>query len=86
MQRGIVGQVSESAVAYDAETTRGGSGGPVLNARGELVAVTRAVIPEYGGSNLGVPVSGVLSLLSQAGVAAGNPARGIQRIGGDLED
>ena len=30
--RGIVGRVSHEAIVYDAETTRGGSGGPVLEA------------------------------------------------------
>lgn len=54
--RGIVGQVTATAVVYDAETTQGGSGGPVLDARGRVVAVNRAVMEEFGGSNLGVPV------------------------------
>lgn len=64
--RGIVGQVSADVVAYDADTTRGGSGGPVLNSVGELVAVNVAILPEYGGSNLGVPLREVNRLL-QAG-------------------
>ena len=64
--RGIVGQVSADAIAYDADTTRGGSGGPVLNSAGELVAVNVAIIPEYGGSNLGVPVAALNRLLQEA--------------------
>ncbi len=48
--RGIVGQVTLDAVAYDAETTRGGSGGPVLNMRGEVIAINTAIMPEFGGS------------------------------------
>lgn len=55
--RGIVAQVNPAAVVYDAETTRGGSGGPVLNLDGRVVAVTTAIVPEFGGSNLGVPAS-----------------------------
>ena len=62
--RGIVGQVTADVIAYDAETTRGGSGGPVLNAKGELVAVNYAIIPDFNGSNLGVPVTHVAHLLS----------------------
>jgi serine protease Do len=62
--RGIVGQVSVDAIAYDADTTKGGSGGPVLNTAGELVAVNAAILPEYGGSNLGVPLQEVVNLLS----------------------
>ena len=64
--RGIVGQVSPSSVVYDAETTHGGSGGPVLDMNGEVIAVNTAIIPEYGGSNFGVPVSFVRELLKSA--------------------
>ena len=52
---GIVAQVSPAAIVYDAETTRGGSGGPVLDLDGRVIAVTTAIVPEFGGSNLGVP-------------------------------
>ncbi len=62
--RGIVGQATAATVIYDAETTHGGSGGPVLNARGEVVAVNAAILPEYGGSNIGVPVSQLRALLT----------------------
>ncbi|MEJ2203928.1 MAG: trypsin-like peptidase domain-containing protein [Gemmatimonadota bacterium] len=61
--RGIVGQVTAEKVAYDAETTSGGSGGPVLNLRGEVVAVNQAILPEFGGSNLGVPAALAQALL-----------------------
>ena len=61
--RGIVARVSEGIIAYDAETTRGGSGGPVLDIDGEVIAVNSAILPEYGGSNLGVPVIEVRKLL-----------------------
>ncbi len=62
--RGIVGRSSEERVVYDAETTHGGSGGPVLNSDGEVVAVNSAVLPEYGGSNLGVPAKKVSEFLA----------------------
>jgi serine protease Do len=65
--RGIVGQVSREAVVYDAETTSGGSGGPVLSMRGEVLAVTSAILPEFGGSNLGVPVARARALLELVG-------------------
>lgn len=68
--RGIVGQVSGEAVAYDAQTTAGGSGGPVLNLRGEVIAINRATLPEFGGSNLGVPARYAAELLQKLRVDA----------------
>ncbi len=53
---------------YDAETTHGGSGGPVLDINGSVIAVNAAILPEYGGSNLGVPVAKVRTLLEDAGL------------------
>jgi len=61
--RGIVGQVTPSVIVYDAETTHGGSGGPVLDTNGNVVAVNAAILPEYGGSNFGVPAAKVRILL-----------------------
>lgn len=64
--RGIVGQSTASTVVYDAETTSGGSGGPVLSLNGQVVAVNAAILPEFGGSNIGVPIAHVRALLEQA--------------------
>ena len=63
--RGIVGQVTSANVVYDAETTSGGSGGPVLSLDGRVVAVNTAILPEFGGSNLGVPVAKVRALIER---------------------
>lgn len=62
--RGIVAHVGADTVLYDAETTMGGSGGPVLNTRGEVIAINTAVLPEFGGSNMGIPVSRLKALVS----------------------
>ncbi|MCP4328343.1 MAG: trypsin-like peptidase domain-containing protein [Alphaproteobacteria bacterium] len=66
--RGIVGQISPATIVYDAETTLGGSGGPVLDIDGAVIAVNTAILPEFGGSNLGVPVAMVRALLAEAGL------------------
>ncbi len=60
---GIVAQITPDFVVYDAATTQGGSGGPVLNALGEVVAVNTAIIPGYVGSNLGVPTQHLRNLI-----------------------
>lgn len=52
--RGIVSQLSDNYVVYDAETAIGGSGGPVLNVNGGVVGINTAVVKGFGGSNLGV--------------------------------
>jgi S1-C subfamily serine protease len=76
---GIVAQVSDEAVVYDAQTTSGGSGGPVLNLRGEVVAVNRATLPEFGGSNIGVPAPHALELIQKLKVAATDQPRSASR-------
>ena len=63
---GIVAQITPDYLVYDAATTQGGSGGPVLNASGEVVAVNTAIIPGYVGSNLGVPTRQLLKLVEEA--------------------
>lgn len=61
--RGIIAQITTMAVIYDAETTIGGSGGPALDREGNVVAVNAAILPEFGGANIGVPVREVRRLL-----------------------
>jgi len=64
--RGIVGQVTDSNIVYDADTTSGGSGGPVLTLDGRVVAINSAVLRQFGGSNLGVPAGLAARLLKGA--------------------
>lgn len=64
--QGIVGQVTEAMVVYDAETTSGGSGGPVVTLDGTVVAVNTAILAQFAGSNLGVPARHVRALLAAA--------------------
>ena len=62
--RGIVGQITAASVVYDANTTHGGSGGPVIGLDGAVVAVNAAIMTSFAGSNLGVPASEALRLLA----------------------
>ena len=64
--RGIIGQATPETIVYDAETTHGGSGGPVLDINGNVVAINTAILPEFGGSNLGIPAAKVRALLEEA--------------------
>ena len=43
-------------------------GRPVLDIAGEVIAVNTAIIPEYGGSNFGIPAEFVRQLLIEAGI------------------
>ena len=50
------GDVLSDKIVYDAQTTSGGSGGPLLNRDGGVNGVTFAVVKGFGGSNFGVPI------------------------------
>jgi S1-C subfamily serine protease len=61
--QGHIGDITASDVVYDAPTTQGGSGGPVFNKHGEVIAVEYAVLPKFGGNSFGVPIAYALELL-----------------------
>ncbi len=63
--RGIVGHTDRASIIYDADTATGGSGGPLLNLAGEAVAVNAAILPHFGGSNIGVPIAEARRLLER---------------------
>lgn len=51
-------------MVYAAKTTSGG--GPVLGLNGEVKAVNAAILIDFDGSNLGVPVAEARRLLDKA--------------------
>lgn len=61
--QGHVGDVLPDKIVYDAQTTSGGSGGPLLNDQGGVIGVTFAVVRGFGGSNFGVPIRFATPLL-----------------------
>ncbi|HKM67666.1 MAG TPA: trypsin-like peptidase domain-containing protein [Candidatus Acidoferrum sp.] len=61
--QGHVGDVLPDKIVYDAQTTSGGSGGPLLNPQGVVIGVTFAIVKGFGGSNFGVPIRFALPLL-----------------------
>lgn len=62
---GHVGDVTGTNVVYDAATTHGSSGGPVLNANGDVIAVNYAGLESFAGARFGIPIRLVHRLLSQ---------------------
>lgn len=70
--QGIVAKVTAATIVYDADTAKGGSGGPVMDSDGLVVGVNAAILPEYGGSNIGVPLEKLQQLLDE--IEAGKTA------------
>jgi S1-C subfamily serine protease len=63
--QGHIGDVTRSDIVFDAPTTQGGSGGPVFNRNGLVVAVEYAVLSRFGGNSFGLPVRYALELLKE---------------------
>jgi CheY-like chemotaxis protein/S1-C subfamily serine protease len=63
--QGHVGDVLPEKIVFDAQTTSGGSGGPLLNGHGKVIGVTYAVLNGFGGSNLAIPIRLSEPLLAQ---------------------
>ena len=61
--QGHIGDVLKDKIVYDAATTSGGSGGPLFNRNGKVIGINFAVLRDFGGSNLAVPVKYAKDLL-----------------------
>ena len=60
---GFLGDVQPHQLTYDAQTAAGGSGGPLFDERGRVIAVNFAVLQGFPGANYGVPIRLALDLL-----------------------
>jgi DNA-binding response OmpR family regulator/S1-C subfamily serine protease len=63
--QGHIGDVLPDKIVFDAQTTSGGSGGPVFNQQGKVIGVTFAILKGFGGSNFGIPIRFSQPLLSK---------------------
>jgi DNA-binding response OmpR family regulator len=61
--QGHIGDVLPDKIVYDAQTTSGGSGGPLFNDQGKVIGINFAMVREFGGSNFAIPVGFGTSLL-----------------------
>jgi serine protease Do len=64
--QGHIGDVTSTDIVFDAATTQGGSGGPVFNKYGRVIAVEYAMLPQFAGNSFGVPIQYALELLARA--------------------
>ena len=62
--QGHIGDVLSDKIVFDAQTTSGGSGGPLFNREGKVIGVTYAILKGFGGSNFGIPIRFSQSLLT----------------------
>jgi S1-C subfamily serine protease len=62
--QGHISDVVPNRIIYDAQTTSGGSGSPVFDSHGEVIAVHSAIMTRFGAIGFGVPVDAVLELLA----------------------
>jgi S1-C subfamily serine protease len=63
---GHLSDVVGDKLIYDAPTAHGGSGGPVFNAKGEVIGVNSAYMDGFSGGTQGVSVESLRSLLDEA--------------------
>jgi S1-C subfamily serine protease len=63
--QGVLCDVTSVNLVYDAGTTSGGSGGPVLCADGTVIGVNYAVMRGFDSSNFGVPIRFAQELLAE---------------------
>ncbi len=63
---GHLGDIVGQKLIYDAPTAQGGSGGPVFNSQGEVIAVNSAYIDGFNGGTIGISTEALKPLISAA--------------------
>lgn len=63
---GHLSDIVNEKLIYDAPTAQGGSGGPVFNAQGEVIAVNAAYVEGFSGGTIGISVEALKPLIAVA--------------------
>ena len=71
--QGHLSIVAADRLVYDAQTTHGGSGGPVFNNDGKVIGVNFAMLTSFSGSNFAVPISHAVKMLERTKTARVSP-------------
>ncbi|ODS30283.1 MAG: hypothetical protein SCARUB_04611 [Candidatus Scalindua rubra] len=61
--QGHISDVLKERIIYDAQTTVGGSGGPLFNNKGKVIAINYGIFRGFRGANFGVPIKYAIELL-----------------------
>ncbi len=61
--QGHISDVLNKRIIYDAQTTVGGSGGPLFNNKGEVIAINYGIFRGFSGANFGVPIKYAIELI-----------------------
>ena len=64
--QGHIGDITGSDIVFDAPSAQGGSGGPVFNKHGQVIAVEYAVLQKFGGNAFGIPIAFAHELIRTA--------------------
>jgi len=72
---GFIWEALPHILLYDAQTTDGGSGGPLLDIQGRVLGVNTAYLQDFRGGNYAVPIRFAQALLDGEGLPVPGPAR-----------
>ena len=63
--QGHVTDITPDKIIYDAQTTLGGSGGPLINLSGKVIGINFGILKSFKGSNFAVPIKFADGLIGQ---------------------
>lgn len=66
--QGHLSDIMHNRMVYDAQTTAGGSGGPIFSNKGKVIGINYGVFPGFRGSNFGVPINYGVDLIESTPV------------------